>query len=66
MDREVDCSCCQKMGSAKAVMSERSRYIVEETDFETVCLNKAVLRVCMLAYREFRGRTDVNSNRCVF
>ena len=47
MDREVDCSCCQEMGSAKAMMSERARCIVEEADFKTVCLNKAVLQVCM-------------------
>lgn len=65
MAREVDCFCCHECPAAKSFMYETPgmRCVTQHADFSAVCLHPSVLKVAMIAYSEFRGRTDPFSNR---
>ena len=63
MTRPVDCRCCCEIPTARAEMPLGNECITSHPEFEIVCLHPAVLKVCLVAYREFRGRTDNSWNR---
>ena len=63
MMRPVDCLCCRESAPAMVKLPPGVRCIADHPDFDTVCLHREVLRVCPVAYREFRGETDADSHR---
>ena len=63
MTRPVDCRCCCEIPTARVKMPLGNECITSHLEFEIVCLHPAVLKVCLVAYREFRGRKDDSWNR---
>ena len=63
MERPIDCLCCRESCEAVAALEPGQKCITEHKDFSVVCLHPAVLRVCLVAYSEYRGTPDPDCNR---
>lgn len=57
-----ECSCCREIHSIRTILANHNDCITDHDDFQTVCLNKAVLRAALIMRNDIRGH-DVNVQR---
>ena len=59
--REIDCLCCQEVAAISEVNFAGNQFITMSKQFQTLCLEKIVVKIFWLRYMKLKEKTKTQS-----